>query len=98
MALSNKVMTMCGKKANVCRPENRVSCPPFLGGFDQVIDMDMKVIIIFDVVDRGFGWDLVDDQAGSLHSLVGNILHLFPHQTLRLLPRFPVRRQQVLVF
>lgn len=73
-------------------------CPLRLGGFDQVIDVDMKVIIIFDIVDRGFGWDLVDDQACSLHSLVGNILHLFPHQTLRLLSRLPVSRQQVLIF
>ena len=69
-----------------------------LGGFHQVIDVDMKVIIIFDIVDRGLGWDLVDDQAGSLHTLVCNVLHLLPHQTLRLFSGLPVRRQQVLVF
>lgn len=60
--------------------------------------MNMKVIIIFDIVDRGLGWDLVDDQARSLHALVGNVLHLFPNETLRLLSWLPVRRQQVLVF
>ena len=75
----------------------RLKCPPPLGGFDQVIDVDVKVIIVFDVVDRGFGWDLVDDQACSLHTLVGNILHLLPHQALRLLSGLPVRWQQVLV-
>lgn len=72
--------------------------PASLGGFHQVIDMDMKVIVIFDVVDGGLGRDLVDDQARSLHALVGDILHLLPHQALRLFSRLPVCRQQVFVF
>lgn len=98
MALKNKIRTMSGTEADGRRLESESKCPLSLGGFDQVIDMDMKVIVIFDVVDRGLGWDLVDNQACSLDALVSNILHLFPHQTLRLFSWLPVCRQQVLVF
>ena len=80
------------------RLESDIKCPLCLGGFDQVIDMDMKVIIVFDVVDGGLCWDLVDYQACPLHTLVSNILHLFSHQTLCFLSWLPVCRQQVLVF
>lgn len=59
--------------------------------------MDVKVIIVFDIVDGGLGWHLVDDQACSLHTRVGNILHLFPYEALGLLSWLPVCRQQVLV-
>lgn len=59
--------------------------------------MDVKVIVVFDVVDGGLGWHLVDDQACSLHARVGNILHLFPYETFGLLSWLPVCRQQVLV-
>lgn len=79
MALNNKVVIMCGTEADGCRLKTEMNCPLCLSGFDQVIDMNMKVIIIFDIVDRGLGWDLINDQACSLHALVGNILHLFPH-------------------
>lgn len=60
--------------------------------------MNMKVIVIFDIVYRRLGWDLVDDKACSLHTLVSNIFHLFSHQALCLFSRLPVCRQQVLVF
>lgn len=98
MALNSKSITMSGTEADGRRLESEIKCPLSLGGFHQVIDMNMKVIIVFDIVDRGLGWDLVDDQACSLHTLVSNILHLFPHQTLRLFSWLPVGRQQVLVF
>ena len=50
-----------------------------LGGLDQVVDMDVKVIVVFDVVYRRLGRDLVDHQACSLHTFVSNILNLLPH-------------------
>lgn len=50
-----------------------------LGGLDQVVDMDVKVIVVFDVVYGRLGRDLIDHQACSLHTFVSNILHLFPH-------------------
>lgn len=60
--------------------------------------MNMKVIVIFDVVNRGFGWDLVDYQTCSLQTLVSDVLYLFSHQAFCLLSWFPVWGQQVLVF
>lgn len=75
----------------------RKNCPERLGGFDQVINVNVKVIVVFDIVDGGLGWHLVDDQACSLHPHVGNILHLFPYEALGLLSWLPVCRQQVLV-
>lgn len=98
MALKIKIITTGEIEANGCTLEDDINCPLCLGGFDQVIDMDMKVIIIFNIVDRGLGWDLIDDQACSLHTFVSNILHLFPHQTLRLFSWLPVCGQQVFVF
>lgn len=37
-----------------------------LGGLHQVIDVDVNVIVIFDVIYGGLSWDLVDDQASPL--------------------------------
>lgn len=37
-----------------------------LGGLHQIVDVDVDVIVIFDIVYRGLSWDLVDDQACSL--------------------------------
>ena len=68
-----------------------------LGGLDQVIDVDVKVIVIFDIVDGGLGWDLVDHQAGPLHPLVSHVLHLLTHKALCLFPRLTVSWEQVLV-
>lgn len=85
-----------GTEADGCRWEE-MNCPQCLGGFDQVINVDVKVIVVFDIVDGGLGWHLVDDQACSLHARVGNVLHLFPYEALCLLSWLPVCRQQVLV-
>lgn len=68
-----------------------------LGGLDQVVDVNVEIVVVFDVVDRGLGRDLVDDQPGSLHSFVSNIFNLLTHKALCLLARLPVSRQQVLV-
>lgn len=65
-------------------------CPLFLGGFHQVVYMDVKIVVVFDVVDGGLGWDLVDDQASPLHTFVSDILNLFPNQTLRFFSWLPV--------
>lgn len=67
-------------------------------GLDQVINVNVKVIVVLDVVHGGLGGNLVNDQPRPLHAFVGDVLHLLPHQTLRLLSGFPVRRQQVFVF
>ena len=69
-----------------------------LGGFDQVVDVDVEVVVVFDVVDGGLGWDLVDDQACPLLPLLRHVLHLLPHQALRLLPGGLVCWEQVFVF
>ena len=69
-----------------------------LGGLDQVVDVDVEVVVVFDVVDGGLGWDLVDDQAGPLVPLLRHVLHLLPHQALRLLPGVLVCWEQVFVF
>lgn len=69
----------------------------FLGGLHQVVDVNVEIVVVFDVVDRGLGGDLVDDQPGSLHSFVSNIFDLLTHKALCLLARLPVSRQQVLV-
>lgn len=69
-----------------------------LGGLDQVVDVNVEIVIVFDVVDRGLSRDLVDDQPGSLHSFVSNIFNLLTHKALCLLARLPVSRQQMLVF
>lgn len=68
-----------------------------LGGLDQVVDVNVEIVVVFDVVDGGLGRDLVDDQPGSLHSFVSNIFNLLTHKALCLLARLPVSRQQVLV-
>lgn len=70
----------------------------FLGGLDQVVDVNVEIVVILNVVDRGLGRDLVDDQPGSLHSFVSNIFNLLTHKALCLLSRLPISRQQVLVF
>ena len=59
--------------------------------------MDVKVVVVLDVVHGGLGRHLVDDQACSLHTLVSNILYLLTYQALRLLPGLPVCGQQMLV-
>lgn len=68
-----------------------------LGGLHQVVDVDVDVVVIFDVIHRGLGWDLVDDQPRPLHAVIRDVLHLFTHKALWLLTRFPVCWQQVLV-
>lgn len=37
-----------------------------LGGLHQVVDVDVNIIVIFDVVYCGLCWDLIDDQARPL--------------------------------
>lgn len=37
-----------------------------LGGLHQIVDVDVDIIVIFDVVHRGFSRDLEDDQARPL--------------------------------
>lgn len=69
-----------------------------LGGLHQIIDMDVDVIVIFDVVHRGLGWNLVDDQPRPLHTIICDVLHLFTHKALWLLTWLPVSWQQVFVF
>lgn len=32
-----------------------------LGGLDQVVDVNVEIVVVFDVVDGGLGGDLVDD-------------------------------------
>lgn len=68
-----------------------------LGGLHQIVDMDVDVIVVFDVVHGGLSRDLVDDQARPLHAVIRDVLHLFTHKTLWLLTRLPVCRQQVFV-
>lgn len=68
-----------------------------LGGLDQVVDVNVKIVVVFDVIDGGLGGDLVDHQPGSLYSFVSNIFNLLTHKALGLLARLPVSRQQVLV-
>lgn len=69
----------------------------FLGGLDQVVHVDVEIIIIFDVVDGRLGWNLVDDEACSLHPFIRHILHLLTHKALCFLTGLPVCRQQVFV-
>lgn len=68
-----------------------------LGGLHQIIHMDVDVIVIFDVVHGGLGWNLVDDQSRPLHTVICDVLHLFTHKALWLLTWLPVSRQQVFV-
>lgn len=68
-----------------------------LGGFNQVVDVDVDVVVVFDVVHRGLGGDLIDDQARPLQTVIRDVLHLFAHEALWLLPRLPVCREQVFV-
>lgn len=68
-----------------------------LGGLHQIIDMNMDVVIIFDVVHCGLSWDLIDDQPRPLHAVICDVLHLFAHKALRLLAWLPVCWQQVFV-
>lgn len=63
-----------------------------LGGLHQIVDMDVDVIVVFDVVHSGLSRDLVDDQARPLHAVICDVLHLFTHKTLWLLTRLPVCR------
>lgn len=37
-----------------------------LGGLHQIVDVNVDIIVIFDVVYCGLSWDLVDDQARPL--------------------------------
>lgn len=60
--------------------------------------MDVDVIVVFDVIHCGLGWDLEDDQACPLQAVICDVLHLLTHKALWLLTWFPVRWQQVLVF
>lgn len=64
----------------------------FLGGLDQVVDVNVEIVVVFDVVDGGLGGDLVDDQPGSLHSFVSDVFDLLTHEALCLLTRLPVGR------
>lgn len=68
-----------------------------LGGFHQVVDVDVHVVVVFDVVHGGLSRDLVDDQARPFHAVIRHVLHLFTHKTLWLLTRLPVCWQQVFV-
>lgn len=68
-----------------------------LGGLHQVVDVDVDIIVIFDVVYCGLSWDLVDDQARPLQAVICDVLHLFTHEALWLLTWLPVCWQQVFV-
>lgn len=69
----------------------------FLGGLDQVVHVDVEIVIVFDVVDRRLGGNLVDDEACSLHTFIRHILHLLTHKALCFLTGLPVCRQQVFI-
>lgn len=68
-----------------------------LGGLHQVVNVDVDVIVIFNVVYSGLRWDLVDDQARPLQTVICDVLHLFTHKALWLLPGLPVCWQQVFI-
>lgn len=68
-----------------------------LGGLHEIVDVDVNVIIVFDVIYCGLCWNLVDDQSCPLQTVICNILHLFTHKALWLLTRLPVCWQQVFV-
>lgn len=68
-----------------------------LGGLHQIVDVDVDVIVIFDVVYRGLSRDLINDQACPLQAVICDVLHLFTHEALWLLTWLPVCWQQVFV-
>lgn len=68
-----------------------------LGGLDQVVHVDVEIVIVFDVVDRRLGGNLIDDEACSLHSFIRHILHLLTHKALCFLAGLPVCGQQVFI-
>lgn len=63
--------------------------------FHQVVDVDEKVVVKLYKVDRGLGLHLVDDHACSFPTVLFGVLHLFPHQAVHHLARFPLRRDTV---
>lgn len=78
--------------------EHKPRSPNVLGGLHEIVDMDVNVIVVFDVIYSGLGWNLVDDQSRSLKTIICDIFHLFTHKALWLLTRLPVCWQQVFVF
>lgn len=68
-----------------------------LSGLHQVVDVDVDIVVVFDVVHCGLSRDLVDDQSCPLQTIICDILHLFAHKAFWLLTRLPVCRQQVFV-
>lgn len=64
-----------------------------LGSFHQIIDVDVDVIVIFDVVYSGLSWNLVNNQARPLDAIICDIFHLFTHKALWLFTWLPVCRE-----
>lgn len=67
-----------------------------LGGFYQVVNVDVKVVIKLDEIDRGLGFNLMDDHASPFGAVLFSVLHLFAHQAVHHLARFPLRRWGVI--
>ena len=67
-----------------------------LGGFYQVVNVDVKIVIELDEIDRGLGFNLVDDHASPFGAVLFGVLHLFSHQAVHHLPRLPLRRWGVI--
>lgn len=53
-----------------------------LGGFDQVIHIDVEIVIELNEIDGWLCLHLVNDQPRSLSAVLGHVLHLLPHQAL----------------
>lgn len=59
--------------------------------FHQVVDVDEEVVVELYKVDRGLRLHLVDDHACSFPTVLFGVLHLFTHQAVHHLARFPLR-------
>lgn len=75
-------------------PPLLVSCCA-LRCFHQVIDVNVKVVIKLDEVDRGLGLHLMDNHASSFRAVLFGVFHLLPHEAVYHLSRLTLRRGRV---
>lgn len=61
-----------------------------LRSLHQVVDVNEEVVVKLDEVDGGLGLHLVDDHARPFAAVLFGVLHLFPHQAVHHLARFPL--------
>lgn len=59
--------------------------------FHQVIDVNVKVVIKLDEVDRGLGFHLMNNHASSFRAVLFGIFHLLPHEAVHHLSGLTLR-------